>query len=723
MPPQDELGVSQPAAQQPKGPPPVTLFESGHEGYGDAQRENIKQSYDLFRGHSRLYSYNRVLGNMRLSTPGEAAAGELVETITLPFALPPVFAAEWVTPSGDPVIYVVGATAVSGAGTCAILAVSGGAAILIATIASGVASAGAMHDDGSGVPYLYAATAGLNDGIDLGSNAKVVRMSQAEGMATAANLVADKLLSLNNDLYITLAPGGGSSTRCGVGKVPAGTDPFTAAQPSLTVVGFAGAGINNIVAAGDGRAPIVLKPDGIYAFSLALDVWTPLGRIPYHADNGKAFWYEDSDLCVALGEGGAVRVNGTTLRPYDPLPLLISMPDVSTPTQVIAAAGQMRQWGVLVTKPGAKAQRTGGVGAGAKQVTFLKTINGGTTYTDQSANVNDANAASSASLANLPASTGGLVAVGHPQPFVGVYFDIPHNPNSNAASMTALLGSPLGASITIYDGTQSAGASMARTGWVICASDPIAGGWVPTTLNGVTLYWMLFTWNAALDAAMDVAGISVLPWRPSIDPAIFPLDGLDRAGAYPHVLFSRADDTGKHIVHDFGPVLTGVLPEPGPVLYANGGGGVINQDRALWIFGTAAAARIALQPDDRPEMYAWPLLGGHGGFEMPSVDLGEVSEIDSLTIDGIDWNATGYCYYRFEDGKAWSRSPAFDTLPVTFRNLGGRAGQMLKVAIAYTLTAAQQRPAQRPRIKSVVVQPRPSSQHPSRLPQQTPPVV
>ena len=78
----------------------VVIFESAHEGYGDAQRS------------SRLHSYNRVYGNLDARWPGEISAACAIQTATVEAVAatlcggPVVFIDEWEDTSDPLIIWV-----------------------------------------------------------------------------------------------------------------------------------------------------------------------------------------------------------------------------------------------------------------------------------------------------------------------------------------------------------------------------------------------------------------------------------------------------------------------------------------------------------------------------------------------------------------------------------------------------------------------------------------
>lgn len=700
----------------------VVIFESAHDGYGDARRHNLP--YIFPRSNRRPYSYNRVFGSVDTRWIGEISPGVQHTTLGAPntASAGAIFAKEWEDTVPNPLLIAVYPTTRSTNGE--VITVQSG--VVTEEAALGARPTGAaLHDDGAGVPYLYIAMGGT-------SAAKVQKRNRAGTTSACTNIYADKLLSINNDLYLSFTPASGTAN-CAAGKVAAGTAPTSAAQPSATIVGFAGMGINNIAADGTGMIPVYLKPDGIFTYDRALDVWrNRVSSWVTHPDNGKAFWYEDGDLCVALGQGGAVRFNGTDVQPYDPIPLTAS-PNMDTTGQVISAAGNMRHWGALVAAAGSKRQRTSGTGLGASTSRVdVGVTTDGTTYTDYSANASDGNPTTAVTLSGL--STVGAndwIIIGHPMPFVGIYFDI--------LAGNIVTGSAL--TVDIWDGSAwvnvnavtdltsdfSPAAPFSRSGWLMMRSDPVALGWVPGTFTvgaSKSRYWARVSYasNGPLTTPTTVKAVELLPYRPSIDPVEFADEGLDRAGVYPHLLLSRISDDGEHVTHDYGYIVQG-MDEVGAVVYGPGGDAHSDNDRSLFLFGMYFIYGLRFPIDDRPTLGAWHTLETQGLVEFAAIDLGYEATIEDFAIDCADWNATGYLYYHFNDGRPWTRAATFTTAPVRKTINDDRSGRYLTVAIAWTMGIAQIRSNTLPRILRIDCQPRPATQQRGRLPAQIPPIV
>lgn len=679
----------------------VDIFVSGHNGYGDSRRQR------------RQFGYNRVSGSIDARTPGEITPGadntKVLATHTA--AGVPVYVGSWEDTSGNPVVIYCYDDIIKALARGGVLAATNILGVPLITSAC-------MHDDGSGVPYLYVAR-----GAPAGGTNKVNRRDRAATVTTCANLVADKLLSLNNNLYITATPSGGTAT-CGVGKVAAGSNPATVAQPALTVVGMASSPINNIVADGDGRAPVCLKPEGIFGFDRALGLWRAIGRIQHHPDNGKAYWYEQGDLCVALGAGGVVRVHAAVLMPWSPFDG--ATPDTSTTTQHIAAGTSFGDGALLVTKAGTKAQRSGG-SSYIPAVFFKKTIDNGATFTDYSSAVSDGQDGTYADLSSLGTlAAGDWFVVGHRQPFVGVEFDmLAPNANLSLAAVQYRLADGTWVDVESVDLTSAGDQFLRQSGWVFLwnadETDMVAdGGWALSSFSGPLnyQYWLRFSVSATLGATVRVRGVRLLPWRRGINTR----DGGDRAGLFPHLLHSMTDETGQHVVHDLG----AAMPDPDAVgvcawlpydtASTNG------EANALIIVSQNGIhyRSVLAQSSDA----VWPIVSD-GLIEFPSIALDAPARLAELVVEGRSWgtagaSAAGRVYYHYDDGRAWSYAGQFSGLPWRTSVVPDGGGTTLKVCL---VIFQGDKFAGAPTVTRIRARMEPVARAAVHLPAQIPPVV
>lgn len=695
----------------------VPLFQSAHEGYGDSRRL------------SRQYSYHRNARGWDPRWPGELRIRENITAVALDassFKEPPISAIEWEDSSGYPLIIVTG--------DAKTLKYQNGSISADVTLTT-TATTACLHDDGSGIPYHYTGYGGDSAG------SKVQRRNRAATLTTMTNLVAGKLVSLGGDLYGSRIPASGTAASA-VWKIAVGTSITQAiALPTGTVAGFAGSAINNLAAVK--RKLVVLKPEGIFTYDRGTDAYIAHGILPFHADNGKVFWYEQEDLIVALGSGGAVRFDGENIYPYDLLPLFVTSPDENTTPQIVACATQMRSVGVAVTKIGSKRSRKASSHVNAKVLFGKSTDSGGTYPTTYVSQVNDHDPTTEATLDALATATDKII-IARGWPFAGVYFEVA-TANANAATLTAEIWTGAAwTAATIIDLTENAGGTipLARSGWIIFdddAADPVVAGWTPgsVTIGGTAysnVYMMRLTWSADLSATVRISGADQMPWRPMIDKnatvstAPFHIfDGNDRAGAYAHILASRTDYDGNHVVHDLG--ATQNIDEIGAVVYGRTRTGT-NDERSLALFGKLYVHNFRMTTDDRPQMAAWSDIEDRGLIELAAEDMarltgkeGPTFACKDVTLDGEDWHVTGYCYARWLDGHPWQYLGGFDSLPVTLAGPKG-VGRWMQLALAHSASGvAQSGIPGTPRITSIDGEVEPQEGVVRRLQRQNPPVV
>lgn len=622
----------------------VKLFESFHQGFGDSVnvRSGRAEGQPSINGQSR---YNRVYGSLDARWPGEFRMGQKVTKTATNHDVPPVFAAQWTDTTGiyPAIYYLVGVK---------IMRIRFGAVTEIGTNALGSSNAtsGMFDDDGSGVPYLYASFSGLSSG------AKIRRMNRATTVTTSADVYAHLLLSLNGKAYRTITPASGFAN-CQVSVCPYGSDRFTVSNWGAgTTVGFAGTDINALVAVRN--AAVAVKPEGIFAYNQSLDQWvnyTPAWRRFPHLNNGKNSFFLGDALVVPMGEGGAVIFDGNNVRPFDPGGLLAT-PNAATTVSQFTAVGAMRHWMVGATQAPGNSKL---ISAGTS-LQFKYTVDD-IAYTDGAANARDLDLTTAVTL---PQNAALKVYIGWSRPFTAVHFAT-DDPNTTARTMTVKVGTAAGVYTSVgakntgfRDFTELAGAPLGQTGNIVLMVDPVAStGWIQTTIDGVTAYWMELSFSGAFDSTVSWLTCQLTPWQPSLDNTNFPLDGLDRSGNFPHLLYGRAGDNGA-IWHDMF-----TLTEPdeiGQVIFSDVGGSSLNHSRNLIAIGRFAVWVAVIAADDRPGMEQAPFLHNVGLIEAPAFvpAPGKVVRLKAVRINGREFDPTvlsAHFYYAFDYGKRWSR--------------------------------------------------------------------
>lgn len=671
-----------PAASQiqPEQPQIVTvkLFKSFHAGFGESEDISDTKRSEAYRAIvDTPVRYQRVHGSIDVRWPGQIRAGlEVRKLATVSHDLRPVFAIEWVDVVNNvypATYYIVGKK---------IQKIRFGTVSTVTSSLSANATGGMFDDDGSGVPYLYACYGGAS------TASKIQRMNVSGTLTTSADVVAGLLLSLNGDAYRTIIPTGGTAA-CQISKCPYGSDRFTAASWGAgTTVGFAGTGINVLTSVRN--APVAIKPEGIFAYNQGLDKWINFQEAWknfQHLQNGFGAFPLGDSLIVPMGDGGAIIFDGNSAKPFDPGGLA-STPNRTMTRDKFSCAAAMRHWLIGATQVAPKS-----VSMGSSLRAWYKTSGG--VWTDESAVVRDLDLTTSFTFTY---AAGDEIYIGWDRPFTSFRFDS-GAANTQARTMTVAIGTGAGtfASISVRDFTALAGATFGQTGDVVMMADPVAAGWVQNAVNGVTAYWVKVTVSGAMDQVGWV-NCKIQPWYPSIDPTTFPLDGLDKSGNFPHLLFGRMEGSNP-IWHDLYS-----LPEPddiGAVLFADGGGTNLNHSRTLLVIGRFCVWQIQIADNDRPGTEPNPFVHSVGLLEAASDIPTTLAPhralvlVKEIRIGGIntDGNLPLSFYYSWDAGKKWSKAGTTLHLPAVMQgdSTNTDKGYRFRWAIGYNQAAAAAR--------------------------------
>ena len=644
----------------------VSLFESGHLGAGDSRK-------------IRDFRYHRVHGSVDMRWPGQMRLGLALQVVnTVNHDLTPVFAAEWIIPGNSPAVYyLVGRQ---------IRRLQGGTAGEVGTNALGSTNVtgGMLDDDGSGVPYLYACFGGTS------SDNPIRRMDSSENVTTG-DLVADLFLSLNGKAYRSVAPSS-ENINSQVSVIPYGSDRFVAANwGTPQTVGFAGTNINRLAAIR--QAPVAIKPEGIFAYSEELDRWinfTPAWEAFPHPDNGRGSFSLGDRLVVTMGDGGAVIFDGRSAIPFDPMSLN-STPNLHTTRGDLETVGTLHHWLVGITPSASKL-----IKAGTDLDLYTEISSNVTTGSDA---VSDANDGSNIAIDGVGVSPD-AIWVGAPYPFTAVYYEGVDNTTSR--TLTLAVGQSDGSYVTVThrDFSTLAGAPLGQTGSLILTEDPVAvRNWEQTTVASVTQYWLRIQTDGAFSSGTTWVHCFIQPWYPSVDDTNFPLDGLDRSGCFPHVLFALMPED-EPIWHD-----AVSLPQPdsiGAVIFANIGGDLLNHPRNLYLIGRYKIWRLQVSPGDLPDTQGHPflhnvgLVEGAAGVPVPE----KLCRLVSVKINGqqFDPAVLGRFYYTWDYGKPWTRAgPTVAHVPASMRIDNSGKGYLFRWAFGW------QQPAETSRLTQPVV--------------------
>lgn len=681
----------------------VALFQSAHGGFGDA------------RIASSPHRYNRVFRGFDTRFPGELRFSDWITRVTYPSVLNecPSAAIMWEddgsTPPNIPVLYIF-------AGLEIMILRDGSITDAGINLAAAVTGA-AMHHNGTGTPNIYVAEGGTG---------VMQIMSVTPALTSSTGVNVDKLASISGRLYGSFS---NSSRWNAIRSVPIGNNPNNITNwGGQEFVGWASTDVNAIVQVRGG--PVVIKPEGVYHWNDSLAIWQ--NRLPQwefmpHPDNGRGAFSLGLAAVIPLGRGGAVIYDGYTVRDFSPFGP-DSTPNHDTTQQVITVIGpvqygitghgvaaltavnrdargglgnQVRHSRAFGSNFNAKLTRRGGSdddGATIEGLRVFKTVDNEVTFTNYTTQAGDGNTTTLIDLSSLDiAANGDFFYIGHPRPWQGARLMIlPANQNDNAATLSAeVWNGTAWSAIAILDFTLgSTGTRTLHTdGIVMFTDDPINdNSWATRTIgtDDQQCYYARFRVSALLDANTQIAEVFLLPWRPPIDSTNFPLDSMDRAGCFPHLLLGDLNERGNGAWHDLGAIITDKeSPDDAQIVttMAAAGGTYGNTLDKLIILGRRNAYSI----DSTINEY-WPFIHSQGLFESAMLipDQGRrVVQLKEITVEGRDMNGVSqiFFYYRYGENEPWASVRLGTSLPaVVPRNDEQGMGVTFQYAIGYTMT-------------------------------------
>ena len=648
----------------------LPLFESAHEGFGDAIKVRDNR-------------YHRIHGSIDARTPGQIKRGMSVtrESLTVPpavgiatgLAYPPSFVVEW-TFNGLPIVYIVGHDSIWSYQN---------ATFTLVGFLDALVSDGMLDDNGSGIAYLYVA-----------NNVSLRRMTIGQAITSSSPIVeADKLLSLNGYAYRSITPLGGSAN-CQISVCPPGSDRFTSSNWGAgVVVGIPSTSTNAII--GVRQAAVAIKPEGIYGYSQSLDEWVAYASWAgfAHTDNGKGARSFGDLALIPMGDGGLVLFDGYTARSADPISVSGgATPSVHTTPIKIATVGATRHWAVAVTGIDAKV-------VVPDDLVFL-VESPSSTFTDYSTDVKSSSYNTTADISTIGDAAARYIWIGSAFPFSAIkYTGQAGQYSTTQRTLEVSVGWADGsyALTQTYDFTDFGGnGTFGQDGIIMFRQDPIEqGDWVPTTVNGQLLYWARLAVTGSLSTATRWTFCQVAPRYPSVDYSRFPLDSPDRSGLLPHILLgdiaSLQSDTP--IWHDFATLESDAI---GALLVSSPGGTNSASNRNLYAFGRRAIHKIELGPDKlTSDVSGAPVINGNGLYEAGAIRITDKSDarLVSLYVDGFGFERASAdpfnFYYSWDDGEPWNvihmGSGAIPPITVRRNDLSG--GRMFRWAIGWQGTS------------------------------------
>lgn len=152
----------------------------------------------------------------------------------------------------------------------------------------------------------------------------------------------------------------------------------------------------------------------------------------------------------------------------------------------------------------------------ATQVKAQFTTDGGSTYTNNSTEVND-NTTGVMTLNSLDTiANGDWVILGGPAPFCGVALDVTNTNSTGSITFTAQYwdGAAWQNLSNLTNGSATAFGGDAQVTWGM----PAAGAWVASTINSVSSYWVRLGVSGAIDSSVTLTEVDLLfPIKAAID--------------------------------------------------------------------------------------------------------------------------------------------------------------------------------------------------------------
>ena len=463
------------------------------------------------------------------------------------------------------------------------------------------------------------------------------------------------------------------------------------------LVGFAGTAINVLTAVR--QAPVAIKPEGVFGYNVGLDRWinyAPAWRSFMHSRNGIGAYHLGDLLVIPMGDGSTMIFDGNNVKPFDPGgPLATPNKHTTRDNFTEGTMFSMRHWLIGITGSNAKLISAGD--------TLEAQYDDNGVFEDFAANVRDLDLTTELDRPAGLVAAEDAIYIGWIRPFTSFRLALGGTSGMNeiGSVMTVAIGTTapttytsIGAKNTGYrDYTELVAAPLGQqNGEIIMMVDPIEAGWVKTTVNGIEAYWVKLTFATNLDS-FSIVNVKLTPWYPSIDPDVFPLDGLDRSGVLPHLFYGRMGANRAPWFHD---MIS--LPEPDQItqaLFANVGGSVTNHPRRIVLIGRFAVWAVDVADNDRPGTEAQPYLNDVGLIEATSFlpVPGKVVRLKTVRINGHEFDPTvaTYFYYGWEYGHPMSKaSGRITTIPAVIEKFdSGDKGTRFRWSWGYKTTDAK----------------------------------
>jgi hypothetical protein len=262
---------------------------------------------------------------------------------------------------------------------------------------------------------------------------------------------------------------------------------------------------------------------------------------------------------------------------------------------------------------------------------------------------------------------------------------------------------------------------------VAFASDPVQAGWTAYAITvagqSLTRYWVRLKWSANLSAIVRIRKMSLIPYQAAVDSQVFGNEWIDKTGFFPHIVYSRTNENGDHVVHDMGSI--GVFDELSGGIYGTIAADIANDPHMLTLFGKKGWALMRTAQDDRPQLTAWPIIDTEGFVEFGFLDLNQLTaaqtpgvyKLNGFILDAENWHAKGHLYYRWDDGRPWTHlqfAEGYNEIACP----SGAVGSMLRYIVGWT-NLISQAPGN-PRVNWIDIDLDQTEGKPRRYPRQSP---
>ena len=656
-------------AEEPN--PPITWFGGGRDGAFWAVHPRSTGRADLDTYHWTINGDCRSGRWYPSSAPMLLSTG-LASVIGSPIA--GMF--EWENTSGEPLLIVFGG---NGTASAKLYTWKDSTAANPSTIAQDFYTGGAL--------YRYDQDATTDPDEEMAffcngyANDILVRRKKDgtvdTGATTPHTMKADGLWVVGSDLY--------ASQGYKLLKLTAGLDPGLASsypENSAGVpVGRPTWDINGVVALG--AAPIVGKPEGLFKYNDAPSsaVFDPIFTVPPHPDNGKGLFTDGRGRVYYPTAHGDIIV-ATFGFQDSATPWRITTIDRNTPFgRITAFAADLDHVYAAVAPGSARTQDSLGL--------VVQSLDSGA-FTDHTTNVTDRKFSTNADISALAGATDVIEIGSSVEPFLGAYVAmaaVKTGALSEGNVVRSITGDSNGASCVMLDGTLKWG----RDGAIIFLNAEgdfsdmytlAANPWRAASdadSNSVSAFWMTLAVGLTALTGAKIREVSLIPYRPPIDPDLFPMTAYKQGGALPSILVGTW--VGERIVWQ--DVWTLPSPQVDHLLVARSHYAGATSEMSLYAMAGNRLLAMPIGPDGNPARAVWPKLADYGEagtaynehcMMLSAWSFGAPTKVYSLVIEGegLQSDDQFFFYYHWDNEDQWHKSGPHSAFPIVIENLNGR---------------------------------------------------